>query len=89
MPIWLSVHLYFKISKNKNPSLYGNQVGTYNSGTRTNHGEANNYDSHITYLYKYTLKSKQTRKLKFKKMSRDWSLLQKVRKQGIEIIYKI
>jgi len=33
------------------------------------------------YLYKYTIKSKQTRI--FKKLSRDWSLLQKVRKQGI------
>jgi len=34
----------------------------------------------------YYKKYKQTRilkKLKFKKLSRDWSLLQKVRKQGI------
>ena len=42
-------------------------------------------------LYKYTIKSKQTRiikKFKFKKPSRDWSLLQKVRKQGITFWYE-
>jgi len=38
------------------------------------------------YLYKYTIKINKLEYLKIenlKKLSRDWSLLQKVRKQGI------
>jgi len=45
----------------------------------------------IMYLY-YTIKSKQMRifkNLKFKKLSRDWLLLQKVRKQEITFWHKI
>jgi len=44
------------------------------------------------YLYKFTIKSKQTRipkNLKFKKLNRDWSLPQKVRKQGIIFWHEI